>query len=122
MHPDMQRMMNSIFSKLTEEQKDDIESQYENLLVLWKQVMEKEEEILSGHHIAAELHLSEATLDGFASMVYAPTRAEASNRLFELLLHVFWFGHLVGTNKWPLQYYKCEEVHESHVHNTEPGH
>lgn len=101
--------LNTVFTKLSQAQRDDIESQYENLRVLWERAREDHDE--KGHRIALELALTQVAYETLEDIAFNPPQ-RAVGTILDILLLTFNFGYQTGKAGWPIPKHKCEEVHD----------
>jgi hypothetical protein len=104
-----------VFDRLTQEQVDDIESQFENLEVLWQRSVELRSEEGYVHRPALELHVAEFAHELLALLIVASadnmTEGEMQHLIRDYLERVLLYGIEIGQSGWPIPIVKCEEVH-----------
>jgi hypothetical protein len=113
---DLVRMaMRNIFDLLDGEQSDDVESQFENLQVLWDRV---EDELVETAHTvhspAIELHygrIAHMIEDGIKVLLDEGTPHKIRWLLYDVVKCSVLFGREIGKVNWPLPKVPCEELH-----------
>jgi hypothetical protein len=113
-------MMLSVYNKLSSDELDDVESQYENIEVLYQKMLEVLME--RQHFPALELHIGEIvelqhrqTVGLFRQMPFM-----TQEQMEDAFKHLMWdyikgavlFGVEIGRAGWPLNPRTCREVHE----------
>lgn len=116
-------LMRTTFDKCSQEQYDDIESQFENMDVLWRRALEQHGSIgiHTSHMPALELHLGECVHDFDLAIGQAMRTAALMGQqhlninplAFDFFKSIFLFGYEVGKQQWPLPTVSCQEVHSN---------
>ena len=112
-------MMRKVFDKLNEEQFDDIESQFENMGVLYEQIQKRYVEGRHTHIPAIELHVGELAKDLIDLIVevlmepgpFEDKVGEIHSVLWDNIQGAILFGKLIGETGWAVREVPCEEVH-----------
>jgi hypothetical protein len=110
-------MMLRTFNKLSREQLDDVESQYENLQVLFERIRDNAQE--HSHVPAIELHVGELTETMYTQLGMLLQSPFTDDEVSAMLRHLVWdylkgaimFGYEIGRVGWPVKEYSCKEAH-----------
>src|SRR5690348_3081878 len=120
MHPASRDAMVEHFDGLTRQQLDDLESQFENLQVLWErshEALHSEE----GHHThwpAIEVHVSEiantfqSIIQSGVAMRQIRSTTDIRDIAWDFIKDAIFFGMEIGKMNWPITSYKCEQAHK----------
>jgi hypothetical protein len=108
-------VMFKTYNKLTKDEYDDLESQFENLDVVWQRVIDW---LIDGeggrtHSPALELQVGELAHDVALHLREAIMQGvPATSELYDRIREILYFGIEIGRLGWPIEKRTCKELHE----------